>query len=188
MKSENPLPLQKIFKSLALATKDEKDEEPAEKVLLGKLVSSRVFSKFTVARIASTVWRNCARLKVEKIGDKVFKFMFNSKGDRDRVFSKRPWSFNGSHLILKLWEAERPIIEIDFNTSTLILQIHDLPLNMLKKENALLISNKVGLVHESNINIRIVVKNRFLKVRLDIPINTPLPTNFFHNREKGEPF
>lgn len=124
-------------------------------------------------------WRKC---------EEIYKFTFNSKSDRDRDFNRRPWSFDGSHLILKEWDPEVRFTEINFDTSTFHIQVHGLPPKMLNAENARLISNKVGKVHEPSISKRTVVNHRYLRFRVDIQINEPLPAGFFQNRAQGDPF
>lgn len=97
----------------------------------------------------------------------MFKFLFASKDDRDRIFGRQPWSFNGAHLNLKLWDPNLQFERVSFDTSTFFIQIHGLPPNLLHADNARLIGSEVGYVHEDSISRKIVVNQRYLRLRVD---------------------
>lgn len=87
----------------SLATKGTRAKQVEKRVLLGKLVSSRLFQKQDLVQIISNVWKTKDRVKMEHLSDNLFKLYFTSKEDRDAFFNRRTWSFNDSHMILKLW-------------------------------------------------------------------------------------
>ncbi|KAF3457982.1 hypothetical protein FNV43_RR02644 [Rhamnella rubrinervis] len=91
-------------------------------------------------------------VKVEKIQETIFKFCFSAKEDKDQIFSRRPLSMDGAHLILKEWSSEEAIQDIAFKTTTFHLQVHGLPPKLLHPGVAMKIGNQIGGLHASCVN------------------------------------
>lgn len=72
-----------------------------DRVLLGKIITTRTFKRFTITEIVQKTWKTKLKINIEKIEDNIFKFTFGNKEDKDRIYKGRPWSLNGAHLILK---------------------------------------------------------------------------------------
>lgn len=89
--------------SLSLEAKDSEAVEITDKVLLGKLISARLFKRFNVESIIIKSGSLRARVKIERLEDNLFKLSFENKDDKVNPFHKRPWSMNGAHLVLKEW-------------------------------------------------------------------------------------
>lgn len=78
-----------------------------DKVLVGKIISIRNFKRFTILEFTQKTWKLGNQLKIEKIEENFFKFTFGEKKDRDYIYRNRPWSLNGSLLVLKEWPKDR---------------------------------------------------------------------------------
>ena len=59
-----------------------------------------------------------------------------------------PWNIEGYPLILKMWNQNMAVEDIDFSSLPLWIQVHDLPIELLSKENAEEIGAMVGEVLE----------------------------------------
>lgn len=66
-----------------------------EKVLIGKLIASRRYSRHSFIKTIVEAWNLGNKVCIDRVGDDTFKFLFGSKGERDNVFQNRPWSFKG---------------------------------------------------------------------------------------------
>lgn len=82
-----------------------------EKVLVGKLLS-------TLAEIISKTLRKPSKIQVENVEENVFKFMFGTWEEREKVFNKKSWFLSGSHLIMKELDAKKSIDKISLEKST----------------------------------------------------------------------
>lgn len=112
---------------------------------------------------------------------------FCSETPRSRNISKgRSSSINGVHLILKKWEDIRAISQISFHFFIYILQIHGLPPVFMPKGMAKRISEMVGKINLEYINKRCVVARRFLRIKVDLDVRTPLPPGLNQDKEEGE--
>lgn len=76
--------------------------------------------------------------------------------------------------------------EIAFDTTTLWLQIHGLPPAIIHEGTAEKIGSRVGFLHPETVNRRSVVAHRYLRVRVDIPINNPILAGYFYERVKND--
>lgn len=123
---------------------------------------------------------------MEKIEDNIFKFIFGSREDREAIFTGRPWSMNGIHLILKAWPVDRALKEISFDWSTFYMKIHDLPPMFIHEETARRVGRIVGIVHSEFITRKSVVALWFLRFRVDLKVDDPLLVGFFQERIEGE--
>lgn len=75
----------------------------AEQILLGKLLTTKSFKRFTITKVISKNWKAKSRVQIEKIDNTIFKFLFCSTEDKYYIYEKSPWSINEAHWILKLW-------------------------------------------------------------------------------------
>lgn len=167
--------LQEALSAINLQPSSESDGLKGERLLLGKILATRVFRRYTLSEIISKAWGLQTRVKIENLGQNIFKFVFGTKMDRDRIFHSRPWSINGSHLILKEWPERVAIQKVHFDYTTFTIQIHGLPPIFLHTGSAKLIGNGVGNVHEDSITRKSVVSHMFLRFRIDIEARKPIP-------------
>lgn len=183
-----PVSLQQRMNALSLSSNDDGTSQLEDKVLLGRMVSTRTFSRKDLVHIINSVWRTESKVKVERLNEYLFKFWFGSKEDRDKIFDRRPWSFNRAHLNLKLWDPNVPFERVDFSMSTFFLQVHGLPPKWLNADNARMIGSEIGHVHENTISRKTVVNQRFLRFRVDIPIIEALQAGFVQKVDNVEEY
>lgn len=79
-------------------------------------------------------------------------------------FLIQAWLLDGTYLILKIWPDNKVLKEIPFDTTTLWLEIHGLPLVHIHEGTAKKIKNMVGYLH--------------LQVRVDISLSNPILAGF----------
>lgn len=88
---------------------------------------------------------------------------------------------NRAHLILKEWPKNKALLAIEFDIITFFIQVHDLPPCLFNEKNALKIESTMGTLLQ--VNIKLVVAYRYLRLRVDIPIEAPLAAGFKHGKE-----
>lgn len=74
-----------------------------------------------VKEIVKHVWNTKLKVVKKGIGENVFRFVFKLQVDKKLVFNGRPWTMNGSYLVLKKSSKELHMEEIYFNNSTIIV-------------------------------------------------------------------
>lgn len=79
--------------------------------------------------------------KVEEVSHNTFLFAFRSESDRNKVWQRRPWTLNKSHIMLCEWKLKDALDEISFDGTTFWVQIKALPFQFMTKKNAEMIGN-----------------------------------------------
>lgn len=180
--------IQEALSNLTLQPRKQQENQTTDRILIGKILTTRLFRRFTISEIIQKTWRLQERVQIDKISENVFKFCFGNKRDKEFVFRSRPWSLNGSHLVLKEWPEEMILSEIALDTTTFHIQVHGLPPMFLHEGSAESIGKKIGTIHMESINQKCVIGQRYLRIRVDVAVEEPLPAGFFQKREAGEDY
>ena len=170
-------------KAIRLET-EPKAEEKSKLLLLGKILSTKVFSKLVVKDIIDKAWNTTKPVDVSLIDKNVFMFSFNHEVDVFRVWDRWPWSLKGEHLILKKYNPDWSLNEVDFSITDFWVQIHSLPLNRQFKSSVQRIGRMIGEVLDVDLTGNNVSScKRFIRVRVGFDVSRPLPTRFPLDRE-----
>lgn len=85
---------------------------------------------------------------------------------------------NGALLVLKEWHETMAAKDVAFKTTTFHVQIHGLPPIYLHERTVEGIGNLIGELHPDSVR-KCVVGNRYIRLRVDIELEAPLPAGFF---------
>lgn len=111
---------------------------------------------------------------MSSIDKNVFLFSFNHEVDVLRVWERRPWSFKGEHLILKKYDPEWSLNEVDFSTTDFLVQSHGLPLNRQFDSSVREIRRMIGEVLDVDlIGSGVGSCKRFVRVRVRLDVHRP---------------
>jgi hypothetical protein len=115
-------------------------------------------------------------------------FTFEDKEDLAMVLNSSPWNIKGAPLCLKRWENAETFEEMDFSKATIWIQVHSLPLNRMNTANATIIAESLGgSVQVDNSDNLKPSRKSFLRIRVFLPLNDPLPTGFLLQRASKPP-
>ena len=107
--------------------------EDSKKLLIGKILSSKSFSKSLVKEILIKAWNVINDVEVSAVDKNIFMFSFKHEADVRRAWDRRPWTVKGEHLVLKRFSPDISVLEVDFSFTEFWIQIHGLPLNRRRK-------------------------------------------------------
>ncbi|KAF3436922.1 hypothetical protein FNV43_RR19675 [Rhamnella rubrinervis] len=145
--------LQEALQGLSLQPKCDVALTITKTTLLGIFLATRNFRRFLLKDMVQKVWKLKSRVHIDNVGDNIFKFSFENKEDKDRIFKQRSWSFDGAHLILKEWSEYMGLQEVDFNFTTFHIQVHGLSRIFLPQDMTFQIGDRVGIVIISSFNL-----------------------------------
>lgn len=89
---------------------------------------------------------------------------------------------------MREWLEDKVIFEINFDATTFHIQIHGLPLIFLHEGTTESIGNQIDFLHIETINQRCVIGQRYLRIKVDIAVEEPIPADFFQKREEWEDY
>lgn len=151
--------------------------------LMGKLLADRSINKNVVNAIVLKVWRTSKGVQIVDLRENVFLFKFACEGDRKRIMELGSWNIEGYPLILKLWNQNMAVEDMDFISLPMWIQVHDLPIEYMFKENVEEIGALVGkvLVVDFTRNGGVCM-SKFLRVKIELKVEDPLWSGFFLDR------
>lgn len=82
--------LQDSLSSLSLTPLKQWQKDVTDSTLIGKLLSTKAFRRFTISKIISKMWRLETKIFIEKIKENIFKFNFGCKRDKEKIFENQP--------------------------------------------------------------------------------------------------
>ncbi|KAI9081399.1 hypothetical protein K1719_036662 [Acacia pycnantha] len=155
-------------------------ESDAEKILIGKVLANKVYTRSTIKTILRKAWNLPEGFDVVEINGNAFMFKFAKEEEYSKILRGRPWTINGCLLNLMERSKYKSCEEFDFSRCPVWIQIHNVPLEALCLENAITIGGYVGevmLAEDPFYNGRYLRK--FLRARIVLDLRKPLSYGFW---------
>lgn len=119
-------------------------------------------------------------------GDNLYAFGFKSEDDMTKIMGLSPWSIMGCLMVLRKWEAQKTLEQLDFNYSPFWVQIQGLPLGFLNVRSGMKIAESLGDIIAMEDPDGRGKPMKFIRVRVWIDISKPLKKGFFLKRAQNE--
>ena len=153
---------------------------PSELILLAKILSPKNISYNMVKDITEKAWKLVYPMETKRLSKEVFMFIFHHEVDLHKVYTRRPWSIRGGHLVLKKWSPDLTWQEVDFSTSLVWVQVHGLPPLWKTEDNLRKIGSRVGSVLEVDLTGEPGgAWKKFIRIRVEVDIAKPLSPGVF---------
>jgi len=75
---------------------------------VAKFFTPRALNVDTVARTFNPIWRAKNGFQIQNLGDHRLLFIFDNKGDVNRVLRNEPWSFDKHAIVLQFYNQSLP--------------------------------------------------------------------------------
>lgn len=171
-------------KTIKLKASEKAVEEIVNISLVGKLFSDRVINKNVIKAIILKAWRTSKSVQIVGLKENIFLFKFACEGDKKRILELGPWNIEGFPLILKMWHQNLSVEDMDFSSIPIWIQVHNLPIEYMSKENAVEIGALVGEVLEVDFTSNGgICMSKFLRVKVELKVEDPLWSGFFLDRK-----
>ena len=145
-----------------------------EHTLVGKFFTKRKLSIEAVARIFRNIWNTEKNFEVRDLRENMLLFIFKDEADLEWVIKQSPCTFDKYLVALQKPDEDNSIESMSFNSLPFWVQLHNVPLNMMSKENAEGIGSTIGKVEEVDVPVSGQGYGRFLRVRVKVKIRQPL--------------
>ncbi|XP_041027018.1 uncharacterized protein LOC121267240 [Juglans microcarpa x Juglans regia] len=145
-----------------------------ERSLVGKICSPRRIGKEIVKATMEKIWRVGKPLDFEEIGFNCFAITLASARDKSRVLEGCPWLFDNFLFVLKDFDGETQTNLLDFDSTELWVQMHNLPLGYMNKWMGTHIGTSIGRVSEIDVNDDGMAWGHYLIVKIECNLRAPL--------------
>nr|XP_023875931.1 uncharacterized protein At4g02000-like [Quercus suber]POE81797.1 uncharacterized protein CFP56_57760 [Quercus suber] len=142
--------------------------------LIGKFMTTRPFNVRAAKNLLRTVWKMGSDLKIVDVGEGLFQFRFSLESQLRWVWDNGPWSFENNMLALQRWEKGLTTRTIQFRSLPMWVQVWGLPFDLINEEARLDIGRGIGSMVEVDCKALASDQARFLRIRVEIPIEKPL--------------
>lgn len=116
--------------------------------VVGKVLSTSQINLDAFRSVMKSVWRVHSATRIDKAGDNIFTVKFRSMGEKARVLSSGPWSFDKSLIVFVSPQASDKVSDLSFDEVSFWVQVHNIPLTRQSRDFALMLGEKIGSVEE----------------------------------------
>uniref|UniRef100_A0A2N9HCL8 Reverse transcriptase domain-containing protein n=1 Tax=Fagus sylvatica TaxID=28930 RepID=A0A2N9HCL8_FAGSY len=157
--------------SLIVLTPEEEDEGS---ILAAWFLTPRMINMESVLRALKPLWRPGSGFKARDMGNNKAMFVFQNDADAERVLINGPRSFDKHLIILSRLDDTVPFSKACFDFMFFWVQIHDLPVKMMKPAACARIGSTLGVLEQVEDVGEGQSKGSFMRVRVTIDIRQPL--------------
>ena len=124
-------------------------------------------------------------LRIIEVGNNILQFKFNSMFQLEWVEKSGPWNFDNNLLLLYQWKKGMTSTNISFTHSPFWVQVWGLPFKHMSEEVGKNIGGKLGEVLEVDKRSLQTDQAKFIRIKVDLPIDKPLRRGGYINIEDG---
>ncbi|KAH7850237.1 hypothetical protein Vadar_029677 [Vaccinium darrowii] len=157
--------------------------------LLGKVLNSKPLNANAITNVLNIVWKTRAAFHVVPwSSNNTYLFRFEDEADKIAILKDGPWSIMNNLLVLKGLTDGVVVSELDFSLCPFWVQIHGLPIEKMSRANAEIIGNCIGNLLAIEVSHGGLLLDRsFLRVKVEVNTNLPLPKGFWLKRCGSSP-
>ena len=142
--------------------------------LLGCFLTTQPFNQGAAKSMLRAIWKMGSDLRIVDVGDGLFQFKFTLESQLKWVLNNGLWSFDNHPLVLRRWERDMIAASVTFQTLPIWIQIWGLPFDLLTEETGRDIGNGIGKVVEIDAMAFTTDQARFIRIRLEVPLDKPI--------------
>ena len=156
--------------------------------LFGRLLLDRQQNIRALKSTLRTTWKIGSELRIVDVGSNILQFKFSSSYQRDWDENSGPWNFENNLLLLCRWKKGLIIKNIVFTHSPFWVQLWGLPFELMSEEVGQDIGRSLGRLIEVDKWACQLDPAKFMRIRVDLPIDKPLRRGGHVVSKDGEKF
>ena len=121
-----------------------------------------------------SAWKLSSDLRIVDVGKNIFQFKFNSQYQMEWVEKNGPWNFDNNLLLMCRWKKGLFVTNISFTHSPFWVQVWGLPFKNMFEEVGRDLGNRLGKYIEIDKRSWLSEQAKFMRIRVDLPIDRPL--------------
>lgn len=142
--------------------------------LFGRLLSDRQQNQRALKNTLRAVWKTGPELRIIDVGNNTLQFKFGSNYQMAWVENSGPWNFENNLLLLCRWKKGLTAENIAFTHSPFWVQLWGLAFEHMAEDVGRDIGNSIGRFIEMDKRAIQSDQAKFMRIRVDLPIDKPL--------------
>ncbi|PNY14674.1 hypothetical protein L195_g011358 [Trifolium pratense] len=155
------------------------EEEEDEQVdlrwcLVGRFISDKAIHFNSMKVRMADLWRPMGGVTIKETIAGKFLFHFAHPLAMEEVFKGGPWSFDNNMLILEQVQLGMQVEHIPLFHVNMWVQVHDLPMGLMKEKVGIPLANYIGSFVEYDKNNNSSFWRQFMRIRVKLDVRLPL--------------
>ncbi|XP_075633807.1 uncharacterized protein LOC142606325 [Castanea sativa] len=142
--------------------------------LIGKFLTTKPINIQAAKNLLRSMWKLGEDLKIVEVGDGLLQFKFLMESQLMWVWNNGPRCFDNHILALRRWEKGMSVRNVTFMKQTFWIQVWGLPFDLITEEAGSDIGRTIGDLVEVDCKAFNSDQSRFLRIRVEVPLNKPL--------------
>ncbi|MCH81958.1 hypothetical protein A2U01_0002752 [Trifolium medium] len=117
--------------------------------ILGKIITDKPIHASSIQNGLENIWGAPQGLKIQELGGKLLQFFMTDPADKDRILQGNPWIFRNSWLVVKPWDRDTDLHDVDFDHVPIWIQLWGLPPHCKTKQMGERLGALMGKVEAS---------------------------------------
>jgi hypothetical protein len=141
--------------------------------IIGKIITDKSIHIRSIQNGLESIWGSPSGLKVQEIEGKLLQFFMDKEEDQDRILNGNPWIFRNSWIIVKPWDRETNLTDLDFENVPVWVQLWGFPTHCKTKPMGASLGSLMGTVEAAEF-YEYPGKKIIIKVKVHINVHKPL--------------
>jgi hypothetical protein len=154
--------------------------------LIGRFLSERVIHFNSMKVRMADLWKPVKGVTIKEARAGMYLFHFNHPMDMDAVLNGGPWTFDNNTLLLEQVRLGMQIDHISLNHVNMWVQVHDLPMGLMKVRVGTQLANYIGAFVEYDKNNNTSFWRQHMRIRVRIDVRIPLKKDARVKNMEGE--
>ncbi|PNX63855.1 hypothetical protein L195_g053722, partial [Trifolium pratense] len=155
------------------------EEEEDEQVdlrwcLVGRFICDKVIHLNSMKVRMAELWKPLNGVTIKEASGGKILFHFGHQLDMESVLNGGPWIFDNNMLILERVQLGMQIEQFSLNHVTMWVQVHDLPMGLMKEKVGIPLANYIGSFVEYDKNNNSSFWRQFMRIRVKLDVRMPL--------------
>ncbi|PNX70160.1 hypothetical protein L195_g057150, partial [Trifolium pratense] len=155
------------------------EEEEEEQVdlrwcLVGRFLCEKTIHANSMMVRMADLWKPGKGVTIKAVPSGKFLFQFAHPLDMEAVLNGGPWTFDNNTLLLEQVQIGMQIEHIPLFHINLWVQIHDLPMGLMKEKFGIQLANYIGQFVEYDKNNNSSFWRQYMRIRVKVDVRQPL--------------
>jgi hypothetical protein len=154
--------------------------------LVGRFLCERAIHFNSMKVRMADLWKPVKGITIKEATAGKFLFHFAHPLDMEAVLNGGPWSFDNNMLLLEQVQLGMQVDQIPLSHVNMWVQVHNLPMGLMKEKNGIQLANYIGAFVEYDKNNNSSFWRQYMRLRVKVDVRKPLKKSTkVKNKEGG---